>query len=153
MQEESRNVRLVSSLYAALSSGDAATVHRLLAPDIEWWFHGPPCHRHLMRRLTGAATARDESFEFVPSCVVAVGATVLAEGCAGGCVWWVHAWTVSGDGVITHLREYFNTSVAVTRLRTPGSVGPALDLPLGWLRMWPSCLSDHSTVPGLILAI
>uniref|UniRef100_UPI0024DE74F9 nuclear transport factor 2 family protein n=1 Tax=Klebsiella pneumoniae TaxID=573 RepID=UPI0024DE74F9 len=55
--EESANQRVVLALYDALSGRDVDTVHKLLAPDLEWWFHGPPTHQFMMRLLTGTATA------------------------------------------------------------------------------------------------
>ena len=54
--EEQRNKFLVLRLYEALNARDHASVHSLLAPDLEWWFHGPPAHQHMMRLLTGADT-------------------------------------------------------------------------------------------------
>lgn len=50
----------VLELYAAINSRDAVTVHRLLAPDLEWWFHGPPAHQHLKRLLTGEGKEEEE---------------------------------------------------------------------------------------------
>uniref|UniRef100_UPI00397FB72B hypothetical protein n=1 Tax=Salmonella sp. s58867 TaxID=3159710 RepID=UPI00397FB72B len=63
-------------------------------------------------------TTTTGSFRFVPRSVDALAAssgTVIAEGHERGC-YWVHAWTVGPDGVITQLREYFNTDLTVTRL-------------------------------------
>ncbi|XP_048552649.1 uncharacterized protein LOC125532772 [Triticum urartu] len=63
--EEQRNKFLVLHIYKALNNRDHATVHSLLASDLEWWFHGPPAHQHMMRLLTGnepgAATATTAS--------------------------------------------------------------------------------------------
>ncbi|PWA52752.1 wound-induced protein, Wun1, NTF2-like domain protein [Artemisia annua] len=104
---EECNRNMVSNFYKALGSRDAATVHSLLAPDIEWWFHGPPSCNRLMRWLTGSTTNTfdDHSFAFNPISVVSIGSIVVAEGCSPmDCkVSWVHAWTVT-DGVITQLR-------------------------------------------------
>ncbi|GFY82057.1 senescence associated gene 20 [Actinidia rufa] len=116
--EESSNERVVLALYEALSARDVDTVHKLLASDLEWWFHGPPSHQFMMRLLTGSATSSaTQSFEFAPLSIAAFGSTVLVEGCDHArSISWVHAWTVT-HGIITQVREYFNTSLTVTRLR------------------------------------
>uniref|UniRef100_A0A0E0GED5 Wound-induced protein 1 n=1 Tax=Oryza nivara TaxID=4536 RepID=A0A0E0GED5_ORYNI len=107
---------LVLRLYEALNSGDARRAQELLAPDLEWWFHGPPAHQHMMRLLTGADHG-ESRFLFSPRSVDAFGSTVIAEGTDDTRqLYWVHAWTVGPDGVITQLREYFNTDLTVTRL-------------------------------------
>ncbi|KAK3022946.1 hypothetical protein RJ639_046764 [Escallonia herrerae] len=119
--EEESNKMVVSALYEALSSRDGDTVHRLLAPAIERWFHGPHCHQqHMMRLLTGkssnfTSTTAPSSFIFRPVSIFALGSLVLVEGRdRSRNVTWVHAWSVT-EGIITHVREYFNTSVTVTR--------------------------------------
>ncbi|QCD77855.1 Wound-induced protein [Vigna unguiculata] len=61
-------------------------------------------------------------------------------------VWWVHAWTVTVDGVITQVKEYVNTSVTVTRLTQVLPNASTCQC------IWQSKLCDES-VPGLILAI
>ncbi|KAI7745839.1 hypothetical protein M8C21_005515 [Ambrosia artemisiifolia] len=149
------NHNMVSNLYNALATRDATTVHRLLAPNIEWWFHGPPSCNRLMRLLTGCTTSNgDHSFEFKPISVVSIGSVVLAEGyfhksCE---VSWVHAWTVK-DGVITQVREYFNTSVTVTRFAKSANVhvgSPGVDK---CQCVWQSQLTDHASMPSLLLAV
>ncbi|MFS7957275.1 putative wound-induced protein Wun1 [Helianthus anomalus] len=46
---DSSNIKsVVLQLYHALSSRDVDTVQKLLAPDLEWWFHGPPSHQYMM---------------------------------------------------------------------------------------------------------
>ena len=118
-------------LYEALNARDHAAVQSLLAPDLEWWFHGPPKHQHMMRLLTGA-DQRDKNrggaggggggFFFSPRSVDAFGSTVIAEGADDARqLYWVHAWTVGPDGVITQLREYFNTDLTVTLLSGSGA--------------------------------
>ncbi|KAG5563694.1 hypothetical protein RHGRI_000034 [Rhododendron griersonianum] len=63
----------------------------------------------MMRLLTGSSST--SSFKFVPRSVAAFGSTVLVEGYDRNCsISWVHAWTVTADGIITQVREYFNTS-------------------------------------------
>ncbi|KAJ4793142.1 hypothetical protein LUZ62_044388 [Rhynchospora pubera] len=115
--DSDRNKWLVLQLYEALNNRDVAAVHRLLNPDLEWWFHGPPSRQHMMHLLTGAAP--DDTFVFEPVHVEAFGPTVLVEGSGsdqGQSVYWVHAWTVGPNGIITQLREYFDTDLTVTRL-------------------------------------
>ncbi|KAI3676392.1 hypothetical protein L1987_85998 [Smallanthus sonchifolius] len=150
------NQNMVSSFYKALASRDAATVHRLLAPNIEWWFHGPPSCNRLMRLLTGCVTTADEdhSFDFHPISVVPIGSVVLAEGYfPGSCeVCWVHAWTVT-DGVMTQVREYFNTSVTVTRFAKSANVHVGSQGVDKCQCVWQSKLTDHASVPGLLLAV
>ncbi|PIA58095.1 hypothetical protein AQUCO_00500200v1 [Aquilegia coerulea] len=165
LEEEKTNIRLVLGLYEALSNRDVDTVHRLLAPDIEWWFHGPPCHQqHMNQLLTGGDTDRDttsqqQAFLFVPSNITAIGSTVLAEGFdQKRSVSWVHAWTVNTDGVITQIREYFNTSLTVARFENQGSSSssspsiPRSSSSSNKAIHWESKLSGES-VPGLVLAI
>lgn len=141
------NKRVVLALYDSLSSRDADKVQSLLAPDLEWWFHGPPSHQFLMHLLTGAS---DSSFQFYPQSIVAFGSLVLAEGCdPSRSISWVHALTVT-DGIITQVKEYFNTSVTVTRLGTHNTKSHHHCQPL-----WESSLSNRAgkSVPGLVLAL
>lgn len=135
----------VEALYKALSSGDSSTISRLLAMDLEWWFHGPRHCQHMMRVLTGESACGD--FRFKPRRVTAVGNWVIAEGWEGAQVYWVHVWTLSDDGVIAQLREYFNTWLTVQVLG-----------PLVWDKgstIWQSEPLEHSnrSLPGLVLAL
>jgi ketosteroid isomerase-like protein len=146
---------VVLALYEALSSRDVETVHKLLAPDLEWWFHGPPSHQFMMRLLTGSVqNDKKPSFAFVPQSVADFGSTVLVEGCnQDRSIFWVHAWTVT-DGIITQVREYFNTSLTVTRFGnsdTPSTSITSLHCP----SVWESTLSNRVgiSMPGLVLAI
>ncbi|KAF8397170.1 hypothetical protein HHK36_016077 [Tetracentron sinense] len=162
LEEEESSKGVVCALYEALSTRDVDTVHRLLAPDIEWWFHGPPSHQHMMRLLTGASSR--DSFVFVPLSITAFGSTVLVEGCnQNRSVSWVHAWSVT-DGIITQVREYFNTSLTVTRFgnsnpaspsSSPSSSSSSSSPSLHCLPLWESRLSNRigNSVPGLLLAI
>ncbi|XP_038722210.1 senescence associated gene 20-like [Tripterygium wilfordii] len=113
-----------------------------------------------MRLLTGSGTTSDKeeesSFEFVPFSITSFGSTVLAEGCdRDGKISWIHAWTVA-DGIITQVREYFNTSLTVTRF---GNSDPrpsvAEIVPSHCPSVWESSLSGRAgkSVPGLVLAI
>uniref|UniRef100_A0A5B6ZSJ5 Wound-induced protein 1 n=3 Tax=Davidia involucrata TaxID=16924 RepID=A0A5B6ZSJ5_DAVIN len=113
----------------------------------------------MMRLLTGGTASPDESFELVPQSVAAFGSTVLAEGCDHDrSISWVHAWTVT-DGIITQVREYFNTSLTVTRFGNSNQSSPS-DFPssitsLHCPSVWESSLSNlvGKSVPGLVLAI
>ncbi|KAL6902292.1 hypothetical protein ACP4OV_005168 [Aristida adscensionis] len=171
--EEERNRFLVLRLYEALNAGDARRAQELLAPDLEWWFHGPPARQHMMRLLTGADGGG--GFVFSPRSVDAFGSTVIAEGADDARqLYWVHAWTVGPDGVITQLREYFNTDLTVTLLSTSAaenaiaasqpdtSSSSASSSPAsssasssGPKCLWQSRRADraHKSLPGLVLAI
>ncbi|XP_077213421.1 nuclear transport factor 2 (NTF2) family protein [Tasmannia lanceolata] len=146
-QPESGNKHTVESFYEALIHGDAERVAGLLAPDLEWWFHGPPCCQHMMRVLTGESAHED--FQFVPRSLTAIDDKVFAEGWEGAHVYWVHVWTLK-DGVITQFREYFNTWLTVQDVR-----------PLLWeakhecSTLWQSEPREHSnrSLPELLLAI
>ncbi|KAM6599424.1 hypothetical protein CsatA_019033 [Cannabis sativa] len=166
----SSNQRVVRALYEALSSRDVDKVHSLLSPDLDWWFHGPPSHQFLMRLLTGVSSPDDVVFQFQPQSFASFGPTVLVEGCDSDLsIAWVHAWTVT-DGIITQVREYFNTSLTVTRLGDSSSSYGKYS-PLGFASssssstseiasyhcpsVWESSLSSRvgKSVPGLVLAI
>ncbi|KAE8646573.1 hypothetical protein Csa_005623 [Cucumis sativus] len=164
-EEDSSNQRVVLALYEALSSRNVNTVHQILAPDLEWWFHGPPSHQFLMRLLTGASS-NGQSFQFVPQSITSFGSTVLVEGCdPSRSISWIHAWTVT-DGIITQLREYFNTSLTVTRVGDPSEypstssssasseISSAASLH-HCPSVWESSVSNQvgKSVPGLVLAI
>ncbi|KAJ6900067.1 wound-induced protein 1-like [Populus alba x Populus x berolinensis] len=70
----------------------------------------------MMRLLTGEQKDNDVPFEFSPVSITSFGNLVVVEGCnTSRSISWVHAWTVT-DGIITQVREYFNTSLTVTRL-------------------------------------
>ncbi|XP_048442637.1 senescence associated gene 20-like [Pyrus x bretschneideri] len=146
--EEAKNKTTVTALYQALTSMDVDVVHLLLAPHLEWWFHGPPTHQHLNRLLTGAPPY-DSSFKFVPLSIIAFGSMVLAEGYdVARSVSWVHAWTLT-DGIFTQVREYNNTSVTVTQLSSPH----IRSQPGNCQCVWQSKLSDDKSLPGLVLAL
>ncbi|KAJ3688313.1 hypothetical protein LUZ61_017477 [Rhynchospora tenuis] len=149
IEEENRNKYLVIKLYNALNSRDVDTVHRLLTTDLEWWFHGPPHHQHMMRLLTG--TSPDDLFLFIPRSICVLGLVVLVEGTdITGLAYWVHVWTVGSNGVITQVREYFNTSLTVTRVGDGTNNSSIRSSPV-----WQSQLPNHSnkSLPGLVLAI
>jgi len=177
--EEQRNRFLVLRLYEALNARDARRAQELLAPDLEWWFHGPPARQHMMRLLTGAEKGSG-GFVFSPRSVDAFGSTVIAEGADDARqLYWVHAWTVGPDGVITQLREYFNTDLTVTLLSGAASAKNAAiaaappkqdaasssssssapsagtSSSTGPKCLWQSRRADraHKSLPGLVLAI
>lgn len=151
--EEQRNRELVLQLYEALEKRDAERVQSLLAPDLEWWFHGPRSHQHMKRLLTGAS---DDNFHFLIHSADAFGSTVFAEGTdPAGSLFWVHVWTIS-DGIITQVREYFNTSLTVTRFAPSSSPASSSAAAVTCcLPVWESRLSDAAgkSLPGLVLAI
>ncbi|KAL6200436.1 hypothetical protein ACLB2K_030217 [Fragaria x ananassa] len=107
----SHHRKIVKTLYKALAHRDTRTTAKLVAPDLEWWFHGPPQCQHMMRMLTGES--RQLKFKFRPRSLKAVGDRVVAEGWEGKKEYWVQVWTVNKDGMVTQLREYFNTLVTV----------------------------------------
>ncbi|KAK8517180.1 hypothetical protein V6N13_092466 [Hibiscus sabdariffa] len=165
-EETDKNQAVVLALYAALNTRDVDAVHRILAPDLEWWFHGPPTHQFLMRLLTGASHDGSFRFEFDPLSLTTFGSTVIVEGCDHSrSNSWVHAWTVT-DGIITQVREYLNTSLTVTRLGNPSQSPPSDYNPssssstveitsLHCPSVWESSFSSRvgKSVPGLVLAI
>ncbi|KAL5568870.1 hypothetical protein UlMin_025445 [Ulmus minor] len=119
-----------------------------------------------MRLLTGASS--DNSFRFDPQAFADFGPTVIVEGCdSARSISWVHAWTVT-DGIITQVREYFNTSLTVTRLEnstaqsSPSNIGsPSASSTTSEITsfhcpsVWESSVSNRvgKSVLGLVLAI
>ncbi|XWS60025.1 hypothetical protein CRYUN_Cryun08bG0172800 [Craigia yunnanensis] len=144
---EMQNKAIVGTLYKALAHGDTSTVVKLLASDIEWWFHGPPRCQHMMRVLTGESTYTE--FRFEPRSIEVVGDCVIAEGWEGAQVYWVHVWTLKA-GLITQFREYFNTWLTVRDVKPPGwEIGHDSHT------LWQSQPRDKArrSLPGLVLAI
>ncbi|KAB5512886.1 hypothetical protein DKX38_029914 [Salix brachista] len=163
--EEEHNKKVAIALYEALGNKDIKAAYRLLAPDLEWWFHGPPIHqKHLTSFLTNQSTSPSsstrpsKSFIFHPiSNIVAFGSMVLVEGFNKDWnVSWVHAWTVT-NGIITQVKEYFNTSVTVTRFGDGGSIASSPGITsqprASCQSVWQSKVSDNKSVPGLVLAL
>ncbi|KAB5544416.1 hypothetical protein DKX38_012528 [Salix brachista] len=158
-----KSQEVVLAFYEALKSRDVDTVHKILARDLEWWFHGPPSHQFMMRLLTGEQKDSDVPFEFSPISITPFGNIVVVEGFdTSRPISWVHAWTVT-DGIITQVREYFNTSLTVTRLgnqsqpsdfKSKSSTATEIT-PVHCPPVWESSLSDQigKSVPGLVLAI
>jgi ketosteroid isomerase-like protein len=141
------NKAIVEALYKALAQDQTETVAKVLATDLEWWFHGPPQCQHMMRVLTGDSGHVD--FKFEPRSVTEISDyCVIAEGWEGAQAYWVHVWTIK-EGLITQFREYFNTWLTVRDLK-----------PLGWresksFTVWQSMPRDlfHRSLPSLLLAI
>ncbi|KAJ7570843.1 hypothetical protein O6H91_01G136300 [Diphasiastrum complanatum] len=150
-------VDIVLGLYEALEARDVKPVQAVIAEDLEWWFHGPPSQHNLMLVLTGADALG--TFAFVPLWVCAIDNNkVLVEGkqeSSSSDVWWVHAWTVK-DGIVTQLREYFNTILTITATTNFNTVAhvPSHSLNCSSI-VWQSKLSNVTgkSFPGLVLAI
>ncbi|KAJ0088532.1 hypothetical protein Patl1_31474 [Pistacia atlantica] len=142
-----QNQAIVQSLYSALAHGYMDTVSKLLASDLEWWFHGPPKCQHMMKLLTGESS--QATFKFEPRSIDMVGDSVIAEGWEGAKAYWVHVWTVK-DGLITQFREYFNTWLTVRDLRPPRWEIRQVNHTL-----WQSQPRDlaRRSLPGVLLAI
>eukprot|EP01018_Ginkgo_biloba_P000435 Gb_04210 [translate_table: standard] len=104
-----------------------------------------------MRLLTG--DSNHHQFSFTPQSITAVGDKVFVEGREGESVYWVHVWTVK-DGIITQVREYFNTSIIATDFRRPSS-SSLLRQKHPCSTLWQSKLgmSKGKSMPGLVLAI
>ncbi|KAF8041971.1 hypothetical protein BT93_A0540 [Corymbia citriodora subsp. variegata] len=136
------------ALYAALALRDSAVVAKLLASDLEWWFHGPPRCQHMMRVLTGESDYSE--FTFHPRSITAVGDDfVIAEGWEGEQAYWVHVWKLK-HGLITQFRENFNTWLTVREVSSPKwEAGRACHT------LWQSQPRDcfDRSLPGLLLAI
>ncbi|XP_061375118.1 wound-induced protein 1-like [Gastrolobium bilobum] len=112
-----------------------------------------------MRMLTGDSSAGNDNFKFVPQSLASFGPTVIVEGCdISRAISWIHAWTVT-DGLITQVREYFNTSLTVTRIADSDSdseeIVPAASDSNRFPCVWESSVSNRvgKSVPGLVLAI
>ncbi|GLJ38413.1 hypothetical protein SUGI_0782160 [Cryptomeria japonica] len=155
LAEEQKKISMVQQLYVALSCGDSGRVQGNLASEVDWWFHGPPCCQYLMRSLTGITHDHCSSFQFLPRSITVLGNKVVVEGWEGESCYWIHVWTVD-NGIITEVREYFNTSLVVKEFKPTSSSAPLLGkrsqlcVPL-----WQSKLnnSKSKSMPGLVLAI
>ncbi|KAI3884524.1 hypothetical protein MKW92_028842 [Papaver armeniacum] len=144
----------VEMLHDLLKHGDNETVAKLLAVDLEWWFHGPPNSQYMMRLLTGESL--DLGFKFEPRNVTVIGDRVIVEGWEGNEAYWVHVWTVDNqNGLITQFREYFNTWITVRDLRM--STGKSVWGQIKQIKptIWQSEPEEHlnRSLPGLVLAI
>lgn len=137
------NKKMVKMLYKALARGETETIARLVAADLEWWYHGPPQCQHMMKILTGES--RHSEFKFKPRSIMAIGDRVIMEGWDRGLkAYWVHVWTLKED-MIVQFREYFNTWLTV--LLRVSDIGDEI----------PVWQSDHRqrlkrSLPDLVLA-
>ncbi|KAI3835178.1 hypothetical protein MKW92_012459 [Papaver armeniacum] len=144
----------VEMLYDLLKHGDNETVAKLLAVDLEWWFHAPPNSQYMMRLLTGESLYLE--FKFEPRNVTVIDDRVIVEGWEGNEAYWVHVWTVDNqNGLITQFREYFNTWITVRDLRM--STGKSVWGQIKQIKptIWQSEPEEHNnrSLPGLVLAI
>ncbi|KAK9149822.1 hypothetical protein Scep_008579 [Stephania cephalantha] len=75
---ESSSIKVVKALYEALRGDDIDSVQRLLALDLEWWFHGPaypPAFNAIADRPPALHRLQPHTS------INTIGSTVLAEGC------------------------------------------------------------------------
>ncbi|PWA67607.1 senescence-associated protein 20 [Artemisia annua] len=136
---EGLNNKIVCDFYKALAARDAKMVQYLLAPDIDWWFHGPPAHKYnLMQVLTGIC-------EF--DCNDSYEPLVVPEKFFGD------VWTVENGKTITEVREYLDTSVTVTHIRKSSNVCLASPRSPKCKNMWESKLVNDASVPRLLLVV
>jgi len=147
---QNENRAIIEALYRELAKGSSKNVVKHLATDLEWWFHGPPHCQHMMRVLTGESA--QPGFQFEPRSVTPIDSDrVIAEGWEGPHAYWVHVWTLKG-GLITQLREYFNTQVTVRDLRPRDSSWEVRPRPTLWQSQQPSRIARWS-MPDLLLAL
>jgi hypothetical protein len=141
------NELVLRCFYDALAGGNTGLLSHLLAEDLDLWFHGPRCHQHMSKLLTGITSFR--SVTLSPSSILATRNLVIVEG-EGVCrtVAWVHIWTVE-DGKLIQLREFWNTAVSITLIPCYGTL---LETPsIIWKsKLWQAV---DNTKPGLILTI
>ncbi|XP_062085658.1 senescence associated gene 20-like [Humulus lupulus] len=145
------NRKAVKAFYEALASNDTAAVSRAVAADLEWSFHGPPYCQHLMRLLTGES--RRVEFKFKPRSVTGIGDRVVVEGWEGqgSKVYWAHVWSLE-EGIMTQLREYFDTWLTViVRVLNGGGGGGGY----GIIRLWQSEPKErlNRSLPDVVLPI
>ncbi|XP_057745842.1 senescence associated gene 20-like [Arachis stenosperma] len=152
-EQEDRNRKIVKSLYKALrGGGDTAKVEKIVGKEIEWWYHGPPHWHHMMKALTGKSTG--DCFEFRPRRVKAIGdERVIVEGWEGVGEYWVHVWGLK-QGIISQLREYFNTLVTVVVVVRVDEDGGGCKRQEE-VRLWrtTSWVRARGSLPDLVLAI
>ncbi|PON33779.1 NTF2-like domain containing protein [Trema orientale] len=143
------NRKTVKAFYGALARSDAAAVSRVVAADLEWWFHGPPHCQHLMRLLTGES--RRVEFKFKPRSVTAIGDRVIVEGWQGSKAYWAHVWTLK-EGIMRQLREYFDTWLTViVRVSEEGGGDEGYEI----IRLWQSEPKErlNRSLPDVVLPI
>ena len=146
------NERMLRCFYDALAGGNTGLLTHLLAEDLDLWFHGPRCHQHMSKLLTGITSFRSVTLN--PSSIIATRNIVIVEG-EGVCrkVAWVHIWTVE-EGKLIQLREFWNTAVSINSIVCLTSDSRTL-LEAPSAIIWQSKLwqAVDNTKPGLILTI
>ncbi|BBN11902.1 hypothetical protein MPTK1_5g15750 [Marchantia polymorpha subsp. ruderalis] len=175
--EEEHNELLANTLYAAIAIENTDAITSLLAPEIEWWYHGPPSHQHMKALLTGETPCG--AFIFAVTKLGLLANKVFVEG-SGRTDWssWVHVWTIC-EGQITELREYYNTSIMVVSgglfssesstsrpsmpksgIRSSWSSGSSLSAHDGVVSnnataLWQNSLSilNNTSIPGIVFCI
>ncbi|KAL5580607.1 hypothetical protein UlMin_013049 [Ulmus minor] len=145
--ESAGNCQLMKALYKALARNETEMIAKLVAPDLEWWFHGPPSCQHMMRMLTGESRPHME-FKFKPRRIAAIADRVIVEGWQRSRSYWVHVWTFK-DGMITHLREYFDTWLTVIVREVEAGNDD------GIIRLWQSDAKErlNRSLPDVVFAI
>lgn len=144
--EGEENKKAILRLYVALESKDGETVRKILAPDIEWSFHGPPRYRYLARLLTGEPDCELECVKFKPYAITALGNKLVVESRGDETPYWIHVWTVE-KGIVTQVREYFDTTLTVTDFQVCEKNFPS--------PIWESSVVKRKgkSMPGLLLSI
>ena len=146
-EHENRNRETVKLVYKALlRDADTEKLAKVVRAELEWWYHGPPHCQHMMKVLTGESTTAQKAFKFRPRRIRAVGDRVVVEGWEGAGEYWVHVWRFK-HGIITQLREYFNTLITVVhRVSEDGDEA----------RLWRSTnrvrVRVHGSLPDLVLS-
>ena len=139
---ENRNRRVVKMVYKALlRGGEKEKIAKVVGKELEWRYHGPPHCQHMMKMLTGESTQKN--FKFRPRRMRSVmGDRLIVEGWEDVGEYWVHVWRLK-DGIITQLREYFNTLLTV--VSEDGNEG----------RLWRSTpwARVQGSLPDLVLSI
>ena len=147
------NRNTVKAFYEVLASNEVAAVSLMVTVDLEWRFHGPPHCQHLMRLLTGES--RRVEFKFKPRSVTAIGDRVIVEGWQGSKAYWAHVWTLE-DGIMTQLREYFDTWLTViVRVSSVGKEEGGGDDGYEIVQIWQSEPKPRSNrfLPDVVLPI
>ncbi|KAG0591304.1 hypothetical protein KC19_1G165000 [Ceratodon purpureus] len=145
------NECILRCFYNALAMGNTGLLSHLLAEDLDLWFHGPRCHQHMSKLLTGVTSHR--SVALTPSSILATRNFVIAEGVCGEVASWVHIWTVE-EGKLIQLREFWNTAVWVSFIACVASDSGTLlepPSPIFWTsKLWHAV---GGTKPGLLVTI
>ncbi|MCO5591800.1 hypothetical protein L7F22_045792 [Adiantum nelumboides] len=125
------NATLVQGLYQALAAHDPATAQQLLAPELDFWYYGPPNMPFLKRVLTGEDPTSSFSFHpldifvkhnkiFVEVMCTSHNNKDLPHSSTASPHTCVHIWNAK-DGRLVRLREYVDTSVNVMDCNNSGT--------------------------------